>query len=62
MRGEAVVGPTEMAAVYQASRDDVQACIGRSLESWARATTIGVKKNAERKKIWREGEGFSGGG
>lgn len=53
-RGEAVVGSTEMAAVYQASRDGVQACIGRSLELWARRRTNG-SRSKQKRKIWREG-------
>ena len=44
-----------MAAVYQASRDDVQACIGRSHESWARRTANGSRSKQKRKNMEREG-------
>ena len=47
------LGSTEMAAVYQASRDGVQACIGRSLESWARRTTDGSRSKQKRKNMER---------
>lgn len=59
--GLSVWGAAEMAAVYQASRDGDQACIGRSLGARARRTTDGSRSTQTRKNIERESAGSGSG-